>query len=997
MAREITSLEFDKQYKALNEAQKLAVDTIEGPVMVIAGPGTGKTTILSLRIAQILLKTDTAPENILALTFTESGVYAMRKKLVGLLGNVGYRIQIHTFHSFCNEIIQNYPEYFPKIIGGKNLANTDQYQIIEKILDENKWKHLTPYGDQYYYARKIISIIKDLKKEGLSPENYKNFLQKEKDILIADADSYNKKGELMVKSKNRIQKLDKSLELADFYEKYQQYLFESHKYDFDDMILEVVLALEKEEGLLLTLQEEYQYLLADEHQDTNNAQNKILELLASFHESPNIFIVGDEKQAIFRFQGASLNNFLYFKDRYKDTKLINLDKNYRSTQTILDASHSMILNNVVEDQSLRQRLISGTEKKEKNISLYEFENTDSEVKFLLESIKKEIKSGTEPDEIAVLYRNNADLFDVLKYLEKSDIPFTVRSDRNLLQNSEVKKLITMLRVADNPLDNQSLSSMLLFAHFEINIVDTHKVLNWAYRKDLPIIDVLTDKNILEELCVKNIEKLQEITEMISEWSRMSYQDYVGNVLEKIFKDSGMLKHILQSENSFERLSAVDVLFNEINKIDNSESIVLTKDLLKHINILEEYKVLVPFIEKSGVKGVQLMTAHKSKGLEFKKVFIIGVTNKRWGGKPQKEYFVLPEVLNDEDEASEADERRLFYVAITRAKDHVSISYSNKNPDNSPLMPSIFIDEIDKSLVEKIDTLEIEKTLDKTPQYILDSKPTNSSLHDKTYLQEKFLAQSFSVTSLNNFLQCPWKYFFTNLIRIPFAYSKHQQYGTCVHNAMKDFFEKYSKGDEPTKDFLLDKFVYYLRQQKIDSKTHAELEEKGKKSLGGYFDFYKNSWPQQLLTEFNVSGIDFPFNENKITLTGNLDKIEFNDNGTVNVIDYKTSKPKTRNVLLGETKTETGDYYRQLIFYKLLLDSYDDGKYQMNVGVIDFVEADEKSGKYKKEAFDITLEDVENLKIVLSETLQSIYNFDFWDKKCESAECEFCALREIMND
>ncbi|MBP9763207.1 MAG: ATP-dependent helicase [Candidatus Pacebacteria bacterium] len=997
MTKEITSPEFEKQYKALNESQKLAVDTIEGPVMVIAGPGTGKTTILSLRIAQILLKTDTAPENILALTFTESGVYAMRKKLVSLLGNVGYRVRLHTFHSFCNEVIQDYPEYFPKIIGGKNLANTDQYQIIEKILDENKWKYLTPYGDAYFYARKIISIIKDLKREGLSPDAYKEFLQKEKDIFIADADSYNKKGELMVKIKNKIEKIDKSLELADFYEKYQQSLFEAHKYDFDDMILEVVTALEKEEGLLLTLQEEYQYLLADEHQDTNNAQNKILELLASFHESPNIFIVGDEKQAIFRFQGASLNNFLYFKDRYSDTKLINLDTNYRSTQAILDASHSMILNNKVEDQSLRQRLISGTKKEDKNISLYEFENADSEIKFLLESIKEEIKNGTEPDEIAVLYRNNADLFDILKYLEKSDIPFTVRSDRNLLQNSEVRKLITMIRVADNPLDNQSLSNMLLFAHFEINIIDTHKILNWAYRKGVSIIDVLSDENLLEELDVKDIEKLENIYKMISDWSRMSYQEYVGNVLESIFKDSGMLKHILQSENSFERLSAVDVLFNEIKKIDNSDSPVLTKDFLKHINILEHYGVLVPFIEKSGVKGVQLMTAHKSKGLEFKKVFITGVTNKRWGGKPKKQYFVLPEILNDEGEAGDADERRLFYVAITRAKDHVSILFSKANSDNSSLMPSIFIDEIDKNLIEKVDTLEIEKALDKTPHYILDAKPTNSSLHDKTYLQEKFLTQSFSVTALNNYLTCPWKYFFTNLIRIPFVYSKHQQYGTSVHAAMKDFFEKYSKGDEPTKDFLLERFVYYLRQQKIDLKTHTELEEKGTKSLAGYVDFYKNSWPQQLLTEFNVSGIDFTFDDQKITLTGNLDKIEFNDNGTVTVVDYKTSKPKSRNALMGETQAEDGGYYRQLIFYKLLLDAYDDTKYEMNVGVIDFIEPDENSGKYKKEAFDITSENVEQLKETLTESLRSIYNFDFWDKKCKSAECEFCALRNIMND
>lgn len=996
MSKEITSPEFEKQYKGLNESQKLAVDTIEGPVMVIAGPGTGKTTILSLRIAQILLKTDTAPENILALTFTESGVYAMRKKLVSLLGNVGYRIKLHTFHSFCNAVIQDYPEYFPRIIGGKNLANTEQLQIIEKILDENDWKHLTPYGDKYYYTKSIIDAIRNLKREGINFEKYKSFIKKEQDFVLSDDDSYDKKGELKKKTLDKQKKLEKSFELAEFYEKYQNSLAEIHKYDFEDMILEVVSVLEKDESLLLILQEEYQYVLADEHQDTNNAQNKILELLASFHESPNLFIVGDEKQAIFRFQGASLNNFLYFRDKYQDTKLITLDTNYRSTQKILDASHSMIQNNQVDDESLRKRLLSGAGGEGKNISVFEFEHKDSENKFLLNSIKEQIENGVEPNEIAVLYRNNADLFEILKYLEKSDIPFSVRSDRNLLENSETRKLITMLRLAQNPLDNQSLSHMLLFPHIKMNIIDAHKVLQIAYRKEMPIIDVLNSKEILEEAGISDLEKCQRIVEMISEWTRIAYQEHIGTVLEKVFKDSGMLQYILQSESSFEKLNAVDAVFNEIRKLDGSNSQTLTKDFLRHIDILEQYGILVPFVEKSGAKGIQLMTAHKSKGLEFKLVFIVGVTNKKWGAKTKRQYFVFPDELNDDGDNG-ADERRLFYVALTRAKEHVAILYSNKEADGSANMPSAFIDEINKDLIEKVDTVEIENNLDKTPEYILEAKPTNSSAHDKEYLQERFLAQNFSVTSLNNYLKCPWKYFFTNLIRIPFAYSKYQQYGTAVHEAFNDFFTKYSTGEDPTKDFLIDRFVYHLHQEKIDLKTNAELEEKGKKSLSGYFDAYKNTWPRQLLTEFNISGIDFNFDDKKITLTGNLDKIEFNDNGTVNVVDYKTSKPKSRNELMGETKTGDGDYFRQLIFYKYLLDAHDNGKYQMQTGTIDFVEPDEKTGKYKREEFSITKKEVDKLSETINNVAKEIYNFEFWNKKCESAECEFCALREIMND
>ncbi|MFM2357453.1 MAG: hypothetical protein RJA61_190, partial [Candidatus Parcubacteria bacterium] len=363
-----TSL-FDSAYKTLNKAQKQAVDTIEGPVMVVAGPGTGKTQILTLRIANILLKTDTAPENILALTFTESGVLSMRKRLSRIIGTVAYRVSINTFHGFANEIIQNNPEEFPHIIGSRSTTDIEQIGIVEKILQENDFEFLKPYGDQNYFVKPILSGINDLKREGIDTENFKGLIKKAQDEFVSIVDLYHEKGAHKGKMKGVYKDLEKVIsknkELSKIYDIYESSLRKAKLYDYNDMIMEVLRALRSNEDLLLRLQEQHQYILVDEHQDTNNAQNKILELLAShFAPRPNLFVVGDEKQAIFRFQGASLENFLYFKKLYPETVLISLVENYRSTQSILDGAHSMLPGEIV--------LKAQKFEKQKPLSLYAF-------------------------------------------------------------------------------------------------------------------------------------------------------------------------------------------------------------------------------------------------------------------------------------------------------------------------------------------------------------------------------------------------------------------------------------------------------------------------------------------------------------------------------------------------------------------------------------------------------------------------------------------------
>ena len=436
---------FLESYKRLNPEQKKAVDTIEGPVMVIAGPGTGKTEVLTMRIANIIDKTDTPPEAILALTFTESGVASMRKRLAELIGTAAYRATIETFHGFANMAIKNYPDKFPEIIGSTSITDIDQVRILRYIIDATQLKALKPFGDRYYYLWHVLRAITELKQQGISPEEFKKIILKEKedfeciDNLYYESGAH--KGKMKGKYADSQKHIERNGEVTVIYEKYQAALRAGKQYDYSDMIMYAMLALKNDEDFRLTLQESYLYFLVDEHQDTNDAQNKIIELLASFHKNPNLFVVGDEKQAIFRFQGASIANFFHFKKLYKDITLIPLLNNYRSTQTILDAAQ------VVSPRDIPLKAKAG--KPEFPIQLATLSSMEVEYFSIAQKIKELLGKKAAPEEIAVLYRENRDAIPLARMLEKQNISFNIESDQDVLGDEDISKILRILRAVQH--------------------------------------------------------------------------------------------------------------------------------------------------------------------------------------------------------------------------------------------------------------------------------------------------------------------------------------------------------------------------------------------------------------------------------------------------------------------------------------------------------------------------------------------------------------------
>ena len=321
-----------------------------------------------------------------------------------------------------------------------------------------------------------------------------------------------------------------------------------------------------------------------------------------------------------------------------------------------------------------------------------------------------------------------------------------------------------------------------------------------------------------------------------------------------------------------------------------------------------------------------------------------------------------------------------------------MTYSTENEAGREQLPSQFISEIKPELINKISVDKFEEEFQSHKEIVF--TPTiqaNQNIPTKDFIQDLFSKRGFSITALNNYLKCPWQYFYMNLLRMPRAPSKHQMYGTAIHNALRNLFRNL-KDRDINKQFLLDSFGQCLNQEPLSTEEYKEALEKGKRVLDGYYDEYHCDWHGNVLTEFKINGVLIT---PEVRLTGVLDKIEFlNDAGTVRVVDYKTGKPKTRNFILGKTSASQGDYYRQLVFYKLLLNNYEDGKYCMKEGVIDFVEPDDK-GRFRRERFEIKEEEVKDLEEKINQVSDEILNLKFWDRHCDQKDCEYCMLREIM--
>jgi DNA helicase-2/ATP-dependent DNA helicase PcrA len=978
---------FETELKRLNKAQREAVDTIEGPVMVVAGPGTGKTQVLTLRIANIIKKTDTPPESVLALTFTESAVAAMRKRLVEIMGAEAYRVSIKTIHGFCNEVIQDYPEEFSAIAGATSITEVQQIDVVRNLLDADTYELLRPFNEPYKHVREITDAIRDLKKEGVLPEGFEKIVAEERASFDQTEDLYNEKGAHKGKMKGKYQtqqkQIEKHGELARIYVAYQRELRRQKIYDFNDMVIEVAHELTQNEALLFSLQEKYLYVLVDEHQDTNSSQNKVIELLASYDKSPNLFIVGDEKQAIFRFQGASVENFTYFQKRFKGAKLITLTENYRSHQTILDAAVDIALG--------KGPLRAQAKHKAKPIRLATFSHPDVERYAVAAEIQHRIqKEGVLPEEIAILYRTNSDAAPIARMLEKMGVPFVVQSDEDALEDTDMRKVFLLLEAVQNFGQDYALIPALYIDFFDIPPLDVALLIEAAREHKSKVFPLVRDPKILEKIIPHSARKVFELYQKLSLWKAMSKNNNLVEVFEAVVRDSGCLAHLMQLPHAQEKLAKVHALFDELQSLVQAQHSATLEDFLAHIAIIREHRLQIKSsLISTQASAVRLMTAHKAKGLEFEYVYIIGATLGHWGSRRSRDFMKLPPAIYMKAgapiaEDDESDERNLFYVALTRAKKEACISYASKNADGKDQLVSEFIESIRPALIAKVPVEKIEQEF-ATHRDIAFAKAPEAdknkvSAEYLAFLRKRFKEKGLSVSALNAYLNCPQQFLFTRLIGIPEAPNKALQYGSAVHAALQFLNNHRAKG--VSKAQVLKVFKNNLQQQPISERDLADTLKKGERVLSAYYDRTYKTWPVNSLAEQSVYGIKI----GEIEIGGKIDRIDINEDGRATVIDYKTGKSKSRNELAGLTKDASGDNYRQLVFYKLLLER--GKKFHIKEGVIDFVEPDTK-GKFHREVFAPSDKEVSELEVEIGAMAKAVLAGEFVG--CHEKDCKYCNL------
>jgi DNA helicase-2/ATP-dependent DNA helicase PcrA len=1024
--REILLKKFREEYQKLNEEQKKAVDTIEGPVMVIAGPGTGKTQILAARIGKILLDTDSLPQSILCLTYTDAGSIAMRKRLLQFIGPDAYKVNIYTFHGFCNEVIQQNLSLFEKSALNP-VSDLEKIQLYKTLIDNLPKNNLLKRyrGDVYYEIRNLQKLFSAMKREGWTPkyilERIELYLDKIKDdenlkYKRASKKSEKEVGDYKPAYYTEVERMEKLCAAVNEFKKFQELMKQHSLYDFDDMINWVIAVFKENKNVLADYQERFQYILVDEYQDTSGTQNEIVKLLIDFWDEPNVFVVGDDDQSIYRFQGANVENMENFARSYEGLLKIVLSNNYRSTKPILDVSKSLINRNaerlIHKFPGLTKELKCSKEELKNLIELpaiIEYNTIKDEMADVTNKIEKLISKGIEPGKIAVIYKENNYGEQLMKYFRLKNIPYYSKKSINILDDPFAKKIIQILRYLaaehDIPFGgDELLFEILHFDFYKIPPIEIAKLTvevnskNYSgqrtslrkllFEKANAIAKDLFDTGINPAL--KNFSKMLE--QLIADVSNVPLQ----TLFEKIISDGGVLSYIMKSKDKIRLLQILTGFFDFIKDATARNPTLDLKGLIEVIDLMKKEKLALPLLQFSGNSaGVNLLTAHGSKGLEFEHVFITGMNAHLWEKKNNpNDGYKLPDTLFSSLPSGSAEEelRRLFYVALTRAEKYLNVSFIKIKPDGKDAEHSMFVAEIVEGNNLKIDTIKMpeEELMEfEILNYVPQAPELDKSENDFiTSALEKYV---MNVTSLNNYLDCPLGFYYKNLIRIPAGKSETLEFGSAVHYALQKLFEEMQKSarqEFPSKEKMIEHFKWYLKRHRenFTPESFARRMEQGEIVLGDYYDHYIPGTNKIVAIERNIKNV-----VNGIPIKGKIDKMEFNGK-EVNVVDYKTgdvTSVYTKKKLLAPNADNPvgGDYWRQAVFYKILIDNMDGKDWKVVSSEFDFVEPD-KSKEFQKRKIFIEPSDITTVKQQLTEVWNKIQARDFYTG-CGKEDCTWC--------
>lgn len=957
--------------KKLNPAQKQAVEYTDGPLLIVAGAGTGKTTVITEKIAYIIEKGLAKAHEIVALTFTDKAAYEMQDRVDERLALPYNDIHISTFHTFCQRLLERYgleiglPNQF------KLITETDAWLLVREHIYDFDLKYFRPLGNPTRHIHEFLKHFSKCKDELISPQQYIEYAENVK----VDGDEVN------------IEERDRLTELAGAYQKYNQLLLEKGYLDFGDLIYYCVKLFRERPNILKRIQSQYKYILVDEFQDVNYAQYELTKLLS---QNGQLTVVGDDDQSIYAFRGASVSNILKFQEDFPHAKNIVLNENYRSDQKILDTAYTSIQNNNPDRLEVKlnidKKLHSPVIFAHAAVTHFHAATLDHEVKKVVAEIirLKQNNPDSTWDDFAILARANSHVEPFIEGLQKAGIPYEFLSSVGLFRQPLVMDSINYFKILDNYFDSSALYRLLRMPVFGFPEDDMQKLMLQAEKKSLSYFEVLKSASEIP-LSEKGIVIAERLLSSLEEGLSESRKEKPSLILYHFLERSAVLKYLTDEERN-----------------DNQYIIHQIYQLNQFFELLKRYEEVTPdphiqgFLQQynytieSGDEGkmyqpvdtpdsVNILTIHGSKGLEFKYVFIVNLVEERFPTRRRGEALEIPEALIQE-KLTEGDyhiqeERRLFYVAITRAKERLYFSSASSYGGVREKKLSRFLTELGYN-VEKIESsdpiLEIN-----APQ----------SIPQKVVSYQ--IPKAFSFSQIKSYQTCPYQYKLAHIIKIPTKSNAHFSFGTSIHSTLQKFYEKIQEQNISRQESLFDvkiivptleELLEIYKQNFIgdwykDKTQKEEYFKKGREILKLFYTANEGNWrvPVALESAFKIQVGDY-------ILRGRIDRIDRLLDGTLEIIDYKTGESKDKLTL--EDK-------EQLLIYQIAVES--------NVQYQHLGKVEKLTFYYINDTIQMSFlgkeKELEKLYEKLTQTIESIHSGNFGPTPSQFV-CSHCNFKDI---
>ena len=1006
-----------------NSKQQQAIDILNGQVMLLAGPGTGKTFTVIHRIEKMLAD-GVEPSSILCLTFSDAAASEMRQRLIKKMGVVASAVDIYTYHSFCNDLIKTYPDKFEMTSGVKLITDAEKISIMKECIDDANLEFFVPSrADRYFFTKNFISYVEKLKTQRVSKDEYMACIDTNPMLMPRykelESEIYEREQAGNTKNKTRYNELEKiktniekAKELWTLFELYSTKMINKNLIDFSDMINLVLTSFEEDSQFLSEVSNKYKYFLVDEYQDTNDLQNQIIFNLLDGNDEKNIFVVGDDDQIIYGFQGAKSDNIENFLTKYPNTTVICLEENNRSTQTILDFSNLIVNqdenrleNNLYfkEKYNISKKLTAKNPKiivKDKKIKRIQFGEILQEFNYIVDDIKTLIESDFAPktdedkidySQIAIISKKRAELQTFAELLKSKNIPFQIDEGKSIFAIRSTILIYFYIKAMNNYLtSSDKLFGLLLSEPFKIDQQDYNKILEekrlWKKDESSDFITLMRNLNGW-----KNPEKITKFLETFDYLQDYASSNNLRNTVVEIINRTGLLTYFYKSgKNRSENLAGIRKIISEATDFQNSDSTKNLSDFVKYLDDCFENEIDINLDKDSVVQNaVQLMTYHGSKGREFEYVYLPNLISSNWEDfRMPGEYKLITEEVPDKDTAQakkDSELLKLLFVGITRAKHTLTISFADSNNGKAQ---------------------QITKYLEPTANYDFDSEQFECSADDlttefyrsvsfdvfdnqkafKNEIEERVKSVVLSPSRLNDYLSCPRKFFYVKVLGIDVEEADWDgaNFGTLIHSLLERAVKVAKESAYPTLEEILEKFRLGMDGMKFSSEAKKEKYFKqGQKLLTNYYPYFSQI-PISRITdiEFSFYGVDVDGD----FITGKIDRIEKNSDGTFELYDYKTGNYSSEKKIA--PNEEKQNYFNQLCFYKYAYEKLTGNKVS-KVGII-YVENHEKSvDKY------LTDDDMKYIETLIKDTYQNIKALKFNPiKEDKQGVCKNCVYKQL---